>query len=178
MPAKTDTLVQEVKKPKRAYHYKSAETKARAHKGLIKGTKQSVAVARESLQSYRDSLANHVRSIGQETIEARDPKTGEVQKWTRIDAVVRRMYADAIGGKTAAQELIFERGWGKVAAPVQIDLKAEFTQIVKESGLRWEEVLRDPILAAIAHSAGVDVVEGTAVEVPLLEGPINGKSSQ
>jgi hypothetical protein len=81
------------------------------------------------------------------------------------------MYADAISGKTAAQELIFERGWGKVSAPVQIDLKAEFTQIVKESGLKWDEVLRDPILASIARSAGVEVVEGHAVDVPLLEAP-------
>lgn len=81
------------------------------------------------------------------------------------------MYTDAIGGKTAAQELIFERGWGKVAAPVQIDLKAEFTQIVKDSGLRWEEVVNDPILGAIARSAGVEVVEGQMREVPRLEAP-------
>lgn len=170
MPAKTDTLAETVKKPKRKYTYKSPETKLAAQRGLKRGTAQSIAVARESVQSYRDSLANHVRAIGQEEIEVRGPD-GQPQKWTRIDAVVRRMYADAIGGKTAAQELIFERGWGKVAAPVQIDLKAEFTQIVRESGLRWEEVLKDPILAAIAKSAGVEVIEGQITEVPLLEAP-------
>jgi hypothetical protein len=169
MPKKTETLAETIKKPKRAYHYKSEATKAAAHKGLLKGTAVSTAHARENLQSYRDSLANHVRLIGQEEIEV-NGKNG-VEKWTRIDAVVRRMYADAIGGKTAAQELIFERGWGKVAAPVQIDLKAEFTQIVRDSGLKWEEVLQDPILGAIAKSAGVEVVESVMRELPLLEAP-------
>lgn len=177
MPKKDVPLQDTIKKPKRAYHYKSEETRARAHKGLQRGTPQSMAVARESVQTYRDSLANHVRQIGQEVIEVRDPKTGETVKWTRIDAVVRRMYADAMGGKTAAQELIFERGWGKVAAPVQIDLKAEFTQIVKDSGLKWEEIMQDPILGAIAQSAGVEVIEGTVKDLPLLEAPKHDPSA-
>jgi hypothetical protein len=145
--------------------YKSAETKQRSVKNLKRNTRKDIEKMHQanSVSTYRQSLAEHIRTIGEEEIEGIDPKTGEVIKWRRIDAVVRRVYADALGGKSAAQELIFERGWGKVPTPVQIDLKTEVIQIIQQTGLSLQEAAKDPILGAIAESAGI-IVDGKFVE--------------
>jgi hypothetical protein len=171
MPSKNVPFDEQNKpKTKRSYTYRSEATKAKALAGLQKGTEAKVAKARENVQSYRESLAQHVRQIGNEELEIRGAD-GQIQKWKRIDAVVRRLYSDAISGKVAATELIFERGWGKVAAPVQIDLKAEFSQIVQSSGLSWQEIIRDPVMMQIAQAAGMEVVDGEARDMPQLEAP-------
>lgn len=101
------------------------------------------------------------QAVGDELV---DPQTG----WTRITAVVRRVYADALAGKVAQQALVFERYGGKVATPIQVDVKTEITQLLYQSlqsGLRPEELLRDPILHRMAEDSGL-IVDGKFVLLP------------
>lgn len=124
---------------------------------LREGEQLSVVQIRQgSAQPYFNALAERIRAIGQEEIE---DTTG--RKWKRVDALIRAMYVEGLRGNKGAAEVIFERGWGKVPAPVQVDLRAEVIQIKEQSGLSWSEIMADPILSQIAQAAGV-VVEGEA----------------
>ena len=103
-------------------------------------------------------LSELIQAIGSEVV---DPATG----WTRIAAVIRKLYIDAVSGKTPAAALLFERGWGKVPQPVSVDLQAEVTHIVLsalQAGVSPEEVLADPVLAKMAEDSGL-VVDGKFV---------------
>jgi len=114
-------------------------------------------------------LSELIQAIGNEIV---DPQTG----WTRIAAVIRKLYIDAVSGKTPAAALLFERGWGKVPQPVSVDLQAEVTHIVLsalQAGVSPEEVLADPVLAKMAEDSGL-VVDGKFV-LPGLVGVENGK---
>lgn len=95
-------------------------------------------------------LSDLIREIGDETIDSQ-------KGWTRIEAVVRRLYSDALSGKTPAQALLFERGWGRVPTPVQLDLRAEVSKLIETTGLTAEELDGDPILKELIGN----VVEGS-----------------
>jgi hypothetical protein len=92
------------------------------------------------------TLAQHVRDIGSEVIDA---ATG----WTRLDAMIRRLFADAMGGKTQAAEIILERGWGKVMLPVEVDWRVEAVQ----SGITEDQA--NAIYAAMVEAARTRMVE-------------------
>lgn len=94
-------------------------------------------------------LAELIQSIGNETI---DPTQG----WTRIEAVIRRVYADALSGKTAAQDLLFNRGWGRVPLPMKIDVRAELTAVLEQSGLTLEDAANDPLLKHLLEGPIID----------------------
>jgi hypothetical protein len=103
-------------------------------------------------------LSELIQAIGSEVV---DPQTG----WTRIAAVIRKLYIDAVSGKTPAAALLFERGWGKVPQPVSVDLQAEVTHIVLsalQAGVPPEDVLADPVLSKMAEDSGL-VVDGKFV---------------
>ncbi|HEY4723942.1 MAG TPA: DUF5681 domain-containing protein [Anaerolineae bacterium] len=59
------------------------------------------------------TLAQHVRDIGSEVVDA-------ATNWTRLDAVLRRLYNDAMDGKAPAADILLERGWGKVIQPIDV----------------------------------------------------------
>lgn len=94
-------------------------------------------------------LSDLIREIGEEEIDAQ-------KGWTRIEAVVRRLYSDALSGKTPAQALLFERGWGKVPTPVQLDLRGEIEKLIETTGLTLDELEHDPILKELVGH----VIEG------------------
>lgn len=94
-------------------------------------------------------LSDLIREIGDEVI---DPQKG----WTRLEAVVRRVYSDALSGKAAQQALLFERGWGKVPTPVQLDMRTEVLNLMDSTGLTADELSQDPILKEIMGK----VIEG------------------
>lgn len=96
-------------------------------------------------------LQELIQQIGSEQI---DPQTG----WTRIEAVVRKVYAEAMHGKINAMELLFNRGWGRVAMPVKINIQAELSRALEESGLTNEEAQHDPLLKFLLGS-GDQIVE-------------------
>ena len=92
------------------------------------------------------TLAQHVRDIGSEVIDA---ATG----WTRLDAMIRRLFADAMGGKTQAAEIILERGWGKVMQPVEVDWRVEAVQ----AGVTEDQA--NAIYAAMVEAARTRMAE-------------------
>lgn len=98
-------------------------------------------------QANASALGRLVREIGDEVI---DRDTG----WTRIEAVIRRIYQDALSGKAAQQELLLERGWGKVPASLDVDLRTEVSAMLSDSGLTPELAAQDPIMLALMQSAG------------------------
>lgn len=98
-------------------------------------------------------LSDLIREIGEEVI---DPQKG----WTRLEAVVRRVYSDALSGKPAQQALLFERGWGKVPTPIQLDMRAEVLNLMESTGLTVDELSGDPVLKEIMGK----VIEGELVE--------------
>lgn len=57
------------------------------------------------------TLADHVRQIGSELVD---------DEWTRLDLVVRSLYAEASAGKPQAAQIVLDRGWGKV--PLAVDV--------------------------------------------------------
>lgn len=133
------------------------ELKASPKKQMPQGRLTMEARSRGGKSSaIASQIGQMIREIGGEVV---DPATG----WTRVEAMIRRLYVDAINGKQASAEVLLERGWGKVPAPVQIDLKAEFTAILSSAGLSLEEAMSDPILLQIGKEAGV--IEGDYVEV-------------
>lgn len=59
------------------------------------------------------SAAEKFRAIGEEVVDAE-------RGWTRLDLVIRRLYADAAGGKHGAAAILLDRGWGKPDQPISI----------------------------------------------------------
>lgn len=98
------------------------------------------------------TLGRLIRDIGDEVI---DPKTG----WTRIEAVIRRLFQEALSGKVQSTDLLLERGWGKVPATLDIDMKAEVTHVLEQTGISLEDAFKDPMLKNLLEAAGY-VVEG------------------
>ena len=98
------------------------------------------------------TIGQHVRDIGDEVIDERT-------QWTRIDAVIRRLYADAISGKHQHAEIILERGWGKVPQPVQLDVTEELRRLMQEANLTPTDIATDPALSMLFGMAGVKVDE-------------------
>jgi len=96
------------------------------------------------------TIGQHVRDIGDEVIDERT-------QWTRIDAVIRRLYADAISGKHQHAEIILERGWGKVPQPVQLDVTEELRRLMQELNLTPTDIASDPALSMLFGMAGVKV---------------------
>lgn len=88
------------------------------------------------------ALAQMVREIGEEVLD-------EVTGMTRIQALIRTIYADGIAGKTDAAKVILERGWGKVPTPVKIDLRSEIEALLEEAGLTLTEASADPVLGQV-----------------------------
>lgn len=117
---------------------------------------------------YAKSLAEMVRAIGAEVVD-------EASGMTRLDLLVRRIYSDAIAGKTAAAEVILERGWGKVPTPVELDISGEVHQLVQSTGITADEINNDPVLKSLLETSGV-VVEGQfrMIEAPVESGE-NGR---
>lgn len=110
------------------------------------------------------TLAQHVRDIGSEVIDA---ATG----WTRLDAMLRRLYADAMSGKAQAADILLERGWGKVMQPVEVDWRVE----ARQSGMSEEQA--NAIYAAMVEAARARLVEsGGDGSGAGSAAPINGES--
>lgn len=140
--------------------YTSPATKKRSVSNLVpvKPGTPAPKPRETAVVTYRQTLAEHIRAIGEETVSFPGPD-GEIIKWRRIDAVLRKLYAEAMAGKINAAELLLERGWGKVPAAIQIDLRAEVMQIIEHTGLSMQEAAQDPILRGILTSAGVTLEE-------------------
>jgi len=68
------------------------------------------------------SLAETVRLIGNEV----DEKTGR----TRLETLVRSLYAKAIRGKVQPAELLFSRGWGRALSFTELNELIENGQMV------------------------------------------------
>jgi len=79
------------------------------------------------------TLSQHVRDIGSEVI---DTATG----WTRLDAVLRRLYNDAMSGKVPAADILLERGWGKVMQPIEVSWQEEARRLIADGKLTPEGV--------------------------------------
>jgi len=103
-------------------------------------------------------LANLIRDIGEEVI---DPNLG----WTRVEALIRRLYNEAMAGKIQAAELLLDRGWGKVPTPVDVDISGEVRKLTINAGLTWDVISADPLLRQLIELSGV-----TPDEAVLLEG--------
>lgn len=102
-------------------------------------------------RQLNSTVSRVIREIGEEQIE------GSGRDWTRLEALVRSLYADALSGKTAAAELLLERGWGKVPTPIEINVEQQIQKMVLEVGLTLEDVQNDPVIAEIVASSGVDL---------------------
>jgi hypothetical protein len=108
-------------------------------------------------------LARLIQDVGDEVV---DPKLG----WSRLEALVRRLYNDAIAGHVSSAELLLNRGWGKVPTPVEIDVSGEVRQLVLQAGVSWDQIAKDPVLKSLLESSGV-----SPAEMSLLES-VDGKS--
>ncbi len=80
------------------------------------------------------SLAEVVRRIGEE------PLTVGGQQWTRLEAVIRRLYQDAIAGKERSAELLFDRGFGRAVQPI-----ADWREEAEKAGLRPGDVFEEMV---------------------------------
>lgn len=98
------------------------------------------------------TIGQHVRDIGAEVIDERT-------QWTRIDAMIRRLYADAISGRHQHAEIILERGWGKVPQPIQLDVTEELRRMMRDLNLTPIDIASDPALALVCEFFGVNVDE-------------------
>lgn len=131
-------IVVEVERPRNTSGLKRGDNPKTVNQQL---SKQKLKLAKQ--------LSGLIREIGEETID--------VQKgWTRLEAVVRRLYSDALSGKTAAQALLFERGWGKVPTPVQLDMRGEILTLMEKTGLTVDELGTDPVLKEIVGDVIID----------------------
>lgn len=129
--------------------------KQNAAKGIIpKDDHELWSDQREAkrMQRANQDLQRLIQDIGQEVV---DPKTG----WTRIVAVIRRLYAEAMLGRVPAISLLLERGWGKSVVPIQVDVRTELRRIVTESHLTPEDIESDPILREL-----FETVEGSVLD--------------
>jgi hypothetical protein len=85
-----------------------------------------------------------VRRVAQEVA---DDESGE----TRLEQLVRALFAQAASGKTQPAALLLERGWGKPPPALDLDLREQLLKRAKELEIDWQS---DPVLAAIFDAAG------------------------
>ena len=109
-------------------------------------------------------LQDVIQEIGNEVVEP-------VQGWTRLILIIRRLYSDASLGKTAAAELLFERGWGRVPQPVNLDMQAELLGIIVGSGLTMAEAAADPVLGQLIEGHAVDI-QSRPADTSLAQEPV------
>ena len=119
---------------------------------------QKAKVAGYGRRTDKRVLANMIRDIGEEVI---DPKLG----WTRVEALIRRLYNEAMAGKIQAAELLLDRGWGKIPTPVDVDISGEVRKLTINAGISWDVISSDPLLKQLIELSGV-----TPDEAVLLEG--------
>lgn len=93
-------------------------------------------------------LSKMIQDIGEEVV---DPKLG----WTRVEAVIRRLFNEAMAGKIQAAEVLLDRGWGKVPTPIDIDITGEVRKVVVGAGLSWDDISSDPILRTLVETSGL-----------------------
>lgn len=125
--------------------------------GVVEKPPRGLSATRKA----NNDLQRYIREIGEEVI---DPQSG----WTRIGAVIRRLYADALQGKTQAADLLFERGWGKAVQPVQLDVEAEARQLIISMGLSRADIESDPVLRELLTVEGTLIdLEPSAVSAPI-----------
>ncbi len=102
------------------------------------------------------SLAEMVRRVAQETA---DDESGE----TRLEQLVRALFAQAASGKAPAAALLLERGWGKTPPALDLDLREQLLQRAKELEIDWHT---DPVLASIFDAAGIVDARGAETRAP------------
>lgn len=130
-------------------------------------SKDGEDVPARGARSLNALLSSMIREIGNEPIEGLG-RDGKPIGWTRLEGVVRALYADAMSGKTAAAELLLERGWGKIPTPVEVDVRTQVQQMVVEMQLDQDTILNDPMLRELLEQSGIpvnllpthDVIEG------------------
>ena len=105
-------------------------------------------------------LSDLIMAIGNEVI---DINTG----WTRMTALVRRLYADGLSGKHEATKILLERAYGKVPKPIQLSVRTEILSIISQQGLTLADAAQDPILAELLKAQGL-LLDGEIVESDLV----------
>lgn len=101
-------------------------------------------------------LSDLILAIGNEVV---DQNTG----WTRLTALVRKLYADGLAGKHDATKILLERAYGKVPKPVQLSVRTEILSIISQQGLTIADAAQDPILSELLKAQGL-LLEGTIIE--------------
>ncbi len=91
------------------------------------------------------SLADAVRRVGGEA-------AGDEDEQTRLEQLVRALFAQAANGKIQAAALLLERGWGKPPPALDLNLREQLLKRAKELEIDWPT---DPVLAAIFDAAGI-----------------------
>jgi len=113
------------------------------------------AANKVSYRKFNATIAAMIREIGNEPVEGSPG-------WTRIEAVIRSTFIDAMSGNNGARELLLERGWGKVPTPVEVDIRNSFLTVSRDMGLTRDDIESDPVLATLAQQNGV-VIENLPV---------------
>lgn len=98
-------------------------------------------------------LAALIQEIGME------PAEGSTMLWTRLEVSVRKLWYDAMSGDKEAVKIIFERGWGKLATPVEVDFKLQVQKVALEAKLTPEDLQSDPILRELLVQTGLSDVQ-------------------
>lgn len=156
--AEKEYVVEEIKIKERrrgARHrirYRAAtkpESQAKRNQNLIPFKKGEVKVV-PNRKSFGATISELVRDIGNEIVD-------EERGWSRIDAVLRRLYLDAMQGKTTAAEILLERGWGKVPTAIDLDITKEVRHVVMQSGVDVKILQEDPVMRVLLESAGITV---------------------
>lgn len=95
----------------------------------------------------RADLAKLFRQIGEEIQEG-------TEDMPRVEALIRDTYRAAFSGDAKARDMVFERGWGKVPTPVEVDVRGHIQDTIETSGVPIDVIARDPLARSLAESAG------------------------
>lgn len=163
-PAKTA----EAKRAQLAGTAKQAQANSTLWRSTGVGGNPGGKTVREKGQQRGRLIAERIRVLADEVIGEGGNKT------TRLDALLRRLFAEAIGGKISAAELLLDRGYGRVPATVELDIQSEVRQIVMQSGVPLSVLKDDPYMRMLLEAADSEdlFVEG---EVRLLEDAIGNR---
>lgn len=102
------------------------------------------------------SLANLIRTIGEEKVN------GDM---TRVEAMIRQIYQDAIEGSESARNMLMDRGWGTLVQKTQsLNLSTQLPNLAKEMNIDEQTIRADPLLLAVFTASGVIGVSETADE--------------
>ena len=107
----------------------------------------------------RADLARLFRQIGEEIHEG-------TEDMPRVEALIREIYRDAFTGDKDARQTVFERGWGKVPTPVEVDVRGHIQDTIETSGVPIDVIARDPLARSLAESAGYVFSSPTAIPAP------------